>query len=47
MKDCWEKEASEVWDDITKQAGERYEKALAHWEKKKKSFTGSPEDFNQ
>jgi regulator of replication initiation timing len=46
VRDCWEKETSEVRGDIMKQTDEENETVMAEW-KKKASFTGSPEDLNQ
>jgi hypothetical protein len=46
VRDSWEKEAPAVREDITKQTNDENENVLAEW-KKKASFTGSPEDFDQ
>jgi len=45
-RDCWEKETSEVRDEIMKQTDKENENAMAEW-KNKASFTGSPEDLDQ
>ena len=46
IRDCWEKETSEVQDEIMKKTDEENKNAMAEW-KKKASFTGSPEDLDQ
>lgn len=46
MRACWEKETTEVQDEVIKQTDEENEKAMADW-KKKATFTGSPEELDQ
>lgn len=46
VRACWEKETTEVQDEVIKQTDEENEKAMADW-KKKATFTGSPEELDQ
>ena len=46
VRDCWEKETPKVRDAVMKQMDDENEKGLVEW-KKKATFTGSAEDFDQ
>jgi len=44
VRDCWEK--PEMRDAVVKQTDEENERVLVEW-KKRATFTGSAEDFDQ